>query len=112
MAPAKGLRKLRIDSSQVRGRLLAGSLATKIWRLPEMPQVVRGRSFNTPANRMLSLALKQVLLFQNDFDSDARKLLYRLRNEWSEISVEDVDRQQVVSDGFTSAPSVTRAHCS
>ncbi len=97
--------KLRLDSSQVRGRLLAGSLATKIWRLPEMPQVVRGRSFNTPANRMLSLALKQVLLFQNDLDADGRKLLYRLRNEWSEISVEDVDRQQVVSDGFTSAPS-------
>lgn len=97
--------KFRIDSSRVRGRLLAGSLATKVWRLPEMPQIVRGRSFNTPANRMLSLALKQVLLFQNDLDAITQRLLYGLLNEWSEIAVDDVDRQQVVSDGFTSAPS-------
>ncbi|XZE45213.1 5-methylcytosine restriction system specificity protein McrC [Pirellulaceae bacterium SH467] len=97
--------KLQIESSQVKGRVLARALATKIWRLPKLPQVVRGRSFNTPANRMLSLALKQALLFQNDLDEDARKLLHRLRSEWSELTVEDVDRQQVVSEGFTSAPS-------
>lgn len=97
--------KLRIESSQVRGRVLAGELATKIWRLPKMPQIVRGRSFDTPANRMLSLALKQVLLFQHDLDANAKKILYRLRNDWADITVDDVDRQQVVADGFSSAPA-------
>lgn len=97
--------KHRIESSQVRGRVLAGELATKIWRLPKMPQIVRGRSFDTPANRMLSLALKQVLLFQHDLDANAKKILYRLRNDWADITVDDVDRQQVVADGFSSAPA-------
>jgi 5-methylcytosine-specific restriction endonuclease McrBC regulatory subunit McrC len=97
--------KLHIESSQVRGRILAGTLATRIWRLPEMPQVVRGSSFNTPANRMLSLALGQVLLFKQDLDDSARKLLFRLRNDWSDITVDDIDRHQVVADGLTSAPA-------
>jgi len=97
--------KLHIESSQVRGRVLAGTLATKIWRLPQMPQIVRGRSFDTPANRMLALALKQIVLLQKHLDDDARKLLFRLRSDWSEITVDDVDRHQVVADGLTSAPS-------
>jgi 5-methylcytosine-specific restriction endonuclease McrBC regulatory subunit McrC len=97
--------KLRIESSQVKGRVLAGTLATRIWRLPEIPQVVRGRSFNTPANRMLSLALDQVLLFKQDLDDNDRKLLFRLRNDWSDITVDDIDRHKVVADGLTSAPA-------
>jgi 5-methylcytosine-specific restriction endonuclease McrBC regulatory subunit McrC len=97
--------KLHIESSQVRGRVLAGALATKIWRLPKMPQVIRGRSFETPANRMLALALKQVMLFQKHLDDTSRKLLFRLRSDWSEITVDDVDRQQIVADGLASAPS-------
>lgn len=97
--------KLNIESSQLRGRVLAGALATKIWRLPKMPQVIRGRSFETPANRMLALALKQVMLFQKHLDDSSRKLLFRLRSDWSEITVDDVDRHQIVADGLTSAPS-------
>jgi 5-methylcytosine-specific restriction endonuclease McrBC regulatory subunit McrC len=84
---------------------MAGKLATKIWRLPKMPQMIRGRSFETPANRMLALALKQVMLFQKDLDDDSRKLLFRLRSDWSEITVDDIDRHQIVADGLTSAPS-------
>jgi 5-methylcytosine-specific restriction endonuclease McrBC regulatory subunit McrC len=97
--------KLHIESSQVRGRVLAGTLATKIWRLPEMPQIVRGRSFDTPANRMLAIALKQVVLFQRQLDDRTRELLFRLRSDWSEITIDDVDRHQVVADGLTSAPA-------
>jgi 5-methylcytosine-specific restriction endonuclease McrBC regulatory subunit McrC len=97
--------KQHIESSQVKGRVLAGSLARKIWRLPKMPQIVRGRNFDTPANRMLSLALGQVLLLQQGLDDNARKLLFRLRNDWSEIKVDDIDRQQVASDGMTAAPA-------
>jgi 5-methylcytosine-specific restriction endonuclease McrBC regulatory subunit McrC len=97
--------KLHIESSRVRGKVLAGNLATKIWRLPQMPQIVRGRSFDTPANRMLALSLKQVVLFQKHLDDNSRKLLFRLRSDWSEITVDDVDRHQVVADGLTSAPA-------
>ncbi len=97
--------KQRIESSQVKGRVMAGTLATKIWRLPKMPQIVRARSFDTPANRMLSLALRQVLLFQQDLDDNARRMLFRLRNDWSDITVDDIDRHQVVADGLTSAPA-------
>jgi 5-methylcytosine-specific restriction endonuclease McrBC regulatory subunit McrC len=97
--------KLQVESSQVRGRVMAGALATKIWRLPKIPQVIRGRSFETPANRMLALALKQVTLLQKNLDDTSRKLLFRLRSDWSEITVDDVDRHQIVADGLTSAPS-------
>jgi 5-methylcytosine-specific restriction endonuclease McrBC regulatory subunit McrC len=97
--------KLHIESSQVRGRVLAGALATRIWRLPQMPQIVRGRSFDTPANRVLALALKQIVLLQKHLDDNSRKLLFRLRSDWSEITVDDVDRHQIVADGLTSAPS-------
>lgn len=97
--------KLHIESSRVRGKVLAGNLATKIWRLPQMPQIVRGRSFDSPANRMLALALKQAVLFQKHLDDNSRKLLFRLRSDWSEITVNDVDRHQVVADGLTSAPA-------
>ncbi|MEY4565082.1 MAG: hypothetical protein RLY14_52 [Planctomycetota bacterium] len=101
----KDVVKLHIESSQVRGRVMAGALATKIWQLPKMPQVIRGRSFDTPANRMLALALKQVMLFQKDLDDDSRKLLFRLRSDWSEITVDDIARHQIAADGLTSAPS-------
>jgi 5-methylcytosine-specific restriction endonuclease McrBC regulatory subunit McrC len=97
--------KSRIESSQIRGKVLAGDLATKVWCLPKIPQIVRGRSFDTPANRMLSLALKQVLLLQHDLDVNARQLLHRLRNDWADITVDDGDRQQIVADGFTMAPA-------
>lgn len=97
--------KLHIESSQVRGRVLAGKLATRIWRLPQMPQIVRGRSFDNPANRMLALALKQVVLLQKHLDENSRNLLFRIRSDWSEITVDDVDRHQVVADGLTSVPS-------
>ena len=97
--------KLHIESSQVRGRVLAGALATRIWRLPQMPQIVRGRSFDTPANRVLALALRQIVLLQKHLDDNSRKLLFRLRSDWSEITVDDVDRHQIVADGLSSAPS-------
>ena len=97
--------KMRIESSQVKGRVMAGTLATRIWRLPDIPQIVRGRSFDTPANRMLALALRQVLLFQRDLDDTSRKLLFRLRNDWSDITVDDIDRHQVISEGLTFAPA-------
>jgi 5-methylcytosine-specific restriction endonuclease McrBC regulatory subunit McrC len=102
--------KLQIESSQVRGRVLAGALAQKIWRLPKIPQIIRGRSFETPPNRMLALALKVVamkqdLLLEKQLDDSSRNLLFRLRSEWSEITVDDVDRNQIVADGLTVAPS-------
>jgi 5-methylcytosine-specific restriction endonuclease McrBC regulatory subunit McrC len=102
--------KLQIESSQVRGRVLAGALAQKIWRLPKIPQIIRGRSFETPPNRMLALALKVVamkqdLLLEKQLDDSSRNLLFRLRSEWSEITVDDVDRNQIVADGLSVAPS-------
>ena len=97
--------RLNIESSQVRGKVLASAIASKIWRLPKMPQIIRGRSFDTPANRMLALALKQVVLLQKHLDDSSRNLLFRLRSDWSEITIDDVDRNQIVADGLTSAPS-------
>ncbi len=104
--------KQKVVSSQVRGRILAGALAQRVWQLPLLPQEVRGRSFDTPANRMLAAALKQVTLFQRDLDSTSLKLLFSLRDEWAVIAGDDVDRHRVAADGFTTAPSDTATHYS
>lgn len=97
--------KLEIESPQVRGRILAGKLAQHPWRMPQLPQVVRGRSYNTPANRMLAAALGQVVFLLSKLDNDSSKLFYRLRNEWAQIAGEEIDRQRVIADSFAAAPS-------
>ena len=47
----------------------------------------------------------KVLLFQQDLDDTSRKLLFRLRNDWSDITVDDIDRHQVITEGLTFAPA-------
>jgi len=97
--------KLNIESPLVRGRIQAGKLAQHLWRMPRLPQVVRGRSYDTPANRMLAAALGQVVFLMSKLDTESSKLFYRLRSEWAQIAGEEIDRQRVIVDGFAAAPS-------
>lgn len=62
----KGYVQFDAESPQVRGRILSHRLAKRPWRLPALPQTVRGRDINTPPNRMLAAALDRVLLFVSD----------------------------------------------
>ena len=105
----KGFVQMNVDSPHVRGRVLAGRLSQRPWRLPSIPQVVRSRSLNTPANQMLAAALDQLLVFQADLGPDGVRLFQQLRNDWSHISREDVDRQTIIHTSLSAPPDGYRA---
>jgi 5-methylcytosine-specific restriction endonuclease McrBC regulatory subunit McrC len=120
----KGFVQFVEESQRVRGRILGQSLAQRPWRLPSIPQVVRGRSLDTPANIMLALALDKLLLFLPDrqteaarrhFASTERESFERLRSEWATISRKNEDRHTLVAitqaatpDGYRNACQIAR----
>jgi McrBC 5-methylcytosine restriction system component len=105
----KGFIQMNVDSPHVRGRVLAGRLSQRPWRLPSIPQVLRSRSLNTPANQMLSAALDQLLVFQADLGTNGVRLFQQLRNDWSHISHEGVDRQTIIHTSLSAPPDGYRS---
>lgn len=105
----KGFVQMSVDSPHVHGRILAGRLSQRMWRLPAIPQVVRSRSLDTPANQMLAAALDQLVLFQSDLGPDEVRLFQQLRNEWSAVSRESVDRQTVIHTSLSAPPDGYRS---
>ncbi len=82
----KGYVPAQIESSTVKGRIRWTEATRKPWMLPRLPQTVRERSFDMPANQMLAAALQRIKLFQNELEPGDLSLFYRLRHEWSEIA--------------------------
>lgn len=105
----KGFIQQTVDSPRVRGRILAGRLSQKPWRLPSIPQVVRSRSLNTSANQMLAAALDQVMLCQAELGADESHLFRQLRNDWSTISRENIDRQTIIQTSLSAPPDGYRS---
>jgi 5-methylcytosine-specific restriction endonuclease McrBC regulatory subunit McrC len=111
----KGFVQFTEESQRVRGRILSQKLAQRPWRLPAIPQVVRGRSLDTPANKLLALALDKLLLCLPDFAPAERESFERLRSEWATISRENEDRHSLVAvtqaatpDGYRDASQLAR----
>ena len=94
----------QVNSPTVKGRINWAKTANKPWQLPSLPQVVRERSFDMPANQMLAAALQRVTLFQHELESTDRALFARLRHEWSEIANPNIDRHQIIHISLLAPP--------
>ena len=81
---------VRADELQIRGRILTTALGQQLHRLPRVPQVQRRRTFDTPSNIVLALALDRLPALLGDHSESVRRIA-QLRDQWSSI-----DRQ--VSD--------------
>lgn len=111
----KGFVQMTQESSHVRGRMLSNRLSQRPWRLPLIPQVIRGRSFHTPANQMLAKAIDKLVHCQAEFDEVQIRLFNQLRNDWSDISRETLDQHTIIHtsvaappDGYRSAVQLAR----
>ena len=73
------------DEPAIRGRIVTTALAQKLHRLPRVPQIQRKRTFDTPYNMVLALALDRVpLLLESDRKKDWPRWA-RLREQWATI---------------------------
>lgn len=111
----KGYVEMDVESPHVRGRILTTRFSQRPWRLPAIPQVVRQRSQNTPANQMLAAALDRVVLFQSELGPNQARLFEQLRNDWFDISRDGLDKHSVIQaslgatpDGYRSALQLAR----
>ena len=105
----KGYVKMEVVSSDVRGRILTTQLSQRPWRLPAIPQIIRGRSLNTPANQMLAAALDKIIFFQADLGMKEARLFEQLRNDWQDISREDTDSHSVLQASLSAPPEGYRS---
>ena len=97
------------ESPQVCGRILSHRLAGRPWRLPAIPQTVRGRSINTPPNQMLAAALDRILMFVHELGNEQLAAFQRLRHSWSGISRSTEDREYIIQSSMSAPPAGYRS---
>ena len=97
------------ESPEVRGRILSHRLAGRPWRLPAIPQAVRGRSINTPSNQMLAAALDRILMFVGELGSEQLAAFQHLRHSWSGISRSTADREYIIQSSMSAPPAGYRS---
>ena len=74
------------DEPAIRGRIVTTALAQRLHRLPSVPQLQRMRTFDTPYNIVLALALDRApLLLAADRKNNWRRW-GRLREQWGTIT--------------------------
>ena len=100
----KGFVQFERESSHVQGRILSHKLAQRPWRLPAIPQIVRARSIDTPANKTLANALDALTLFLPELDHEDVRRFQRLRSQWAIVSRQDSDRLAMITESQSSPP--------
>lgn len=101
----KGFAQFATESPEVRGRILTHRLSRRPWQLPVIPQVVRGRTFNTPPNQMLAAALDHLLLLLGELSAEQQAAFQRLRHAWSGIVRSSQDCEFIVQSSLAAPPS-------
>jgi len=81
----KGYAALTIDSTEIRGRIIATRLLQRLNRLPRVPQIKRYRTYDVAYNAVLAKALDRVPLLLADGCAADRRRLAWLREQWSLI---------------------------
>lgn len=94
-----------VESPDIRGRILSHRLAQRLYRLPAIPQTVRGRDINTPQNQMLAAALDRVLILAGEIGPEKLALLRQLRHAWSGISRSTHDLEQIIQSSMSATPT-------
>lgn len=94
-----------VESPDIRGRILSHRLAQRLYRLPAIPQTVRGRDINTPQNQMLAAALDRVLILAGELGPESHASLRKLRHAWSGISRSTHDLEQIIQSSMSATPT-------
>lgn len=95
--------------STIRGRILTKQLYRRLNRLPRVPQWHRSRTFDTPYNIVLALALDKLPLLLASASQVDRTLLARLRDLWAHVRRDIADPVSAVTESQWACPSGYRA---
>ncbi len=92
------------DPPEVRGRILTAALGRQLHRLPRIPQVQRQRTYDTPFNAVLALALDRLPAMLSDADGADRRRMGWLREQWACISRHTDDPASTVTAAQWACP--------
>jgi 5-methylcytosine-specific restriction endonuclease McrBC regulatory subunit McrC len=81
---------VRIDEPAIKGRLVTVALASRLHRLPRVPQIQRRRTLDTRFNGVLAMALDRLPYLLTDAPPQQRQRLIHLREQWVSIR-RDID---------------------
>ena len=93
------------DRPEIRGRILIAALGRRLHRLPCVPQIQRQRTFDTPFNIVLALALDRLPAMLPDASDADRRRMARLREQWSSISRRSEDPASAVTAAQWACPA-------
>jgi 5-methylcytosine-specific restriction endonuclease McrBC regulatory subunit McrC len=93
----------------IRGRIISTRMYRKLNRLPRIPQSHRSRTFDTPYNIVLALALDKLpILLAREYRDDWT-LLARLRDMWTHVRRDISDPVSAVTEAQWACPPGYRA---
>ena len=98
----KGYVVVSACDSAIRGRILISKLGQELYRLPRVPQLQRQRTFDTPFNIVLALALDRLPSLLSDGRTEDRRKMAMLREQWASV-------RRDISDPLTAAVAAQSA---
>jgi 5-methylcytosine-specific restriction endonuclease McrBC regulatory subunit McrC len=98
----KGYVVVAASDSAIRGRIVMSKLGQELYRLPRVPQLQRQRTFDTPFNIVLALALDRLPSLLADGRTEDRRKMAMLREQWSTV-------RRDISDPITAAVAAQSA---
>jgi len=100
----KGYVVVSTRESEIRGRIMMSKLGRELYRLPRVPQLQRRRTFDTPFNSILALALDRLPRLMSDARAEDRRRMAMLREQWVAIPREMNDPIAVVTAAQSAEP--------
>ena len=94
---------VRTEDPEIRGRILTAAFARQLHRLPRVPQIQRNRTFDTPFNIVLALALDRLPILLSSRSDDLRRVA-QLREQWMSISRQTNDAVAAVTAAQWASP--------
>ena len=98
----KGYVVVSARDSGIRGRIVMSKLGQELYRLPRVPQLQRQRTFDTPFNIVLALALDRLPGLLADGRTEDRRKMAMLREQWATV-------RRDISDPITTAVAAQSA---
>ena len=98
----KGYVVVSTRDSAIRGRIVMSTLAQELFRLPCVPQLQGQRTFDTPFNIVLALALDRLPSLLADGRTEDRRNMAMLREQWAAV-------RRDISDPITAAVAAQSA---
>lgn len=81
----KGYVTVSARDSAIRGRIVMSKLGQELYRLPRVPQLQRQRTFDTPFNIVLALALDRIPSLLAEGRAEDRRKMAMLREQWATV---------------------------